>query len=334
MEIDIDNIIQRLLALKDAPFGQRADLKVEEIKELCVRVQRLFEAEPTLLEVTPPLTIVGDIHGQFHDLLRLFDATKYPPETRFLFLGDYVDRGDQGIEVCCLLFCYKIKYPDRVFMLRGNHECRLTTINYGFQAECRERNTSGELWKEFLKVFQWLPIAAIVQKKIFCVHGGIAPGLRSLDLIKNIKRPTEIPEEGLLTELVWSDPDPDIDEWCESDRGIGWCFGAEAVAQFLEKFDFDLICRAHQAVMNGYEFPFLGNQSLLTLFSAPNYCYEYDNRGAVLHVDDKLLCSFTIIEPKHWKEEEPIVIGERPATPPREGSEAQEDISMFQVTTS
>ena len=331
MDIDLDSIISRLLALRDQPFGIRSNLKTEEITTLCDLVLPLFQKEPTLLEVTPPLTVLGDIHGQFRDLLRIFDKTeKKPPEHKLLFLGDYVDRGDQGIETVCLLFAWKIKYPDKVYMLRGNHEVAAVNRMYGFHQECTQLH-GNKLWAKFQDVFKWLPFAAVIQDKIFCVHGGISPDLKSLDDIRNIKRPIDIPDDSLMNDLVWSDPEPDIEMWEQSTRMTSWVWGLAPAREFMDKCEFDLICRGHQAVMNGYEFPFAPDQSVLTLFSAPNYCYEYENRGAVLHVDENLYCSFTILEPIKWKEEEEIVSGERPAPPPTEGCEGQDDIMMFQV---
>ena len=308
-------IITNILKIKPASIGTPSSITKDEIYYLCQNVLNVYMSQPVLLELHAPITICGDIHAQFHDLLRIFDKTSYPPAQNFLFLGDYVDRGCQSIETVCLLFCYKILYPNKIFMLRGNHECSYINRLYGFYDECIKR-FNIDVWKEFGKVFNCLPIAATIDEKIFCIHGGISPELNSLDQIRDIQRPREVPEEGLLCDLLWSDPSPDIDDWGENERGTSWYFGANKVDEFLSKFNFDLICRAHQAVMDGFEFPYPGNQCLVTVFSAPNYCYEYDNRGAVLHVDENLYCSFTTIEPRKWTIEEDQ-FNERPGTPPR-----------------
>ena len=157
------------------------------------------------------------------------------------------------------------------------------------------------------------------------MHGGISPYLEDLDQIRNLQRPFEIPEEGVLLDLVWSDPSPEVEEWDDNERGTSVCFGQTPVCNFLQKFGFDLICRAHQAVMGGYEFPFWPNQSLVTIFSAPNYCYEYKNRGALLKVDQNLFCTFEVLEPVDWKAEELSM--ERPGTPPRAG--VGEEVQFF-----
>lgn len=310
----VQGIIDTILAIRPELPGTPSKITHEDIVFLCQNVTTVYMSQPVLLELKAPLVIFGDIHGQFHDLIRFFEKTGYPPNGKFLFLGDYVDRGCQSIETVSLLFCYKLLYPNRVFMLRGNHECSYINRLYGFYDECLRR-FDNDIWREYGRVFNCLPIAATIDEKIFCIHGGISPDLHSLDQIKNIKRPTEVPEEGLLCDLLWADPNADFDDWGENERGTSWCFGAAKVDEFLIKFGFDLICRAHQAVMDGFEFPYPNNQCLVTVFSAPNYCYEYDNRGSVLNVDENLYCSFTTIEPYKWQFAE--LPEERPGTPPR-----------------
>jgi serine/threonine-protein phosphatase PP1 catalytic subunit len=316
-------IIDKILAIKPCKIGTPSGITKDEIYFLCQNVTKVYMSQPVLLELHAPITICGDVHAQFHDLLRIFDKTSYPPSQNFLFLGDYVDRGCQSIETVCLLFCYKLLYPNKLYMLRGNHECSYINRLYGFYDECISF-FNVDIWKEFSKVFNCLPIAATIDDKIFCIHGGISPDLNSLDQIKKINRPTEVPEDGLLCDLLWSDPNPEIDGWGDNERGTSWCFGANKVDEFLTKFNFDLICRAHQAVMEGFEFPYPNNQCLVTVFSAPNYCYEYDNRAAVLHVDENLYCSFTIIEPRRWEQND-SEIQERPGTPPRCSNDSQEN---------
>ena len=324
----MDVILDKLLALRKEKPGVSARLTRSEIEYLCDTVKPIFMEQPVLLELKAPFTICGDTHGQFHDVLRIFEVCKYPPETNFLFMGDYVDRGKQSIENVCLLFAFKIKYPENFFMLRGNHECSYINRMYGFYDECT-RYYDADVWRKFGEVFNCLPIAAIINEKIFCVHGGISPHLKSLDDIRNIKRPCEVGEDGLLCDLLWSDPDPYVDTWDENERGTSVCFGAQVVDKFLNKFQFDLVCRGHQVVSNGYEFPYEQNMCLVTVFSAPNYCYEYDNCGAVMHVNEDLVCSFSVLEPRKWEEE--YYIGPRPGTPPRSGSEQQQDVGDFQL---
>lgn len=187
----------------------------------------------------------GDIHGQYQDLLRLFEYGGYPPSANYLFLGDYVDRGKQSLETICLLLAYKIRYPSKIYLLRGNHEDAKINRIYGFYDECKRR-FNVRLWKVFTDCFNCLPVAALIDEKILCMHGGLSPDLDNLNQIREIQRPTEIPDSGLLCDLLWSDPDQKIEGWADSDRGISCTFGADKVAEFLDKNDLDLICRGHQ----------------------------------------------------------------------------------------
>jgi serine/threonine-protein phosphatase PP1 catalytic subunit len=222
-----------------------------------------------LLELEAPIKIVGDIHGQYYDLLRLFEFGGFPPDANYLFLGDYVDRGKQSLETICLLLAYKIKYPENFFLLRGNHECAAINRIYGFYDECKRRYNI-KLWKTFTDCFNCLPVAAVIDEKIFCVHGGLSPEHHSMDQIRRLMRPTDVPDAGILCDLLWSDPDKAIDGWGENDRGVSFTFGADVVTKFLKKHDLDLVCRAHQVVEDGYEF--FAKRRLVTVFSAPNYC--------------------------------------------------------------
>uniref|UniRef100_A0A336LSM1 Serine/threonine-protein phosphatase n=1 Tax=Culicoides sonorensis TaxID=179676 RepID=A0A336LSM1_CULSO len=292
--LNIDSIIARLLEVRGARPGKNVQLTEAEIRGLCLKSREIFLSQPILLELEAPLKICGDIHGQYYDLLRLFEYGAFPPESNYLFLGDYVDRGKQSLETICLLLAYKIKYPENFFLLRGNHECASINRIYGFYEECKRRYTI-KLWKTFTDCFNCLPVAAIVDEKIFCCHGGLSPDLHSMEQIRRIMRPTDVPDQGLLCDLLWSDPDKDTNGWGENDRGVSFTFGIEVVGKFLEKHDFDLICRAHQVVEDGYEF--FAKRQLVTLFSAPNYCGEFDNAGAMMSVDDTLMCSFQILKP-------------------------------------
>ncbi|CAA21222.1 Serine/threonine-protein phosphatase PP1-2 [Schizosaccharomyces pombe] len=294
MDYDIDAIIEKLVKARNGKPSKQVQLSDAEIRYLCTTSRSIFLSQPMLLELEAPLKICGDIHGQYSDLLRLFEYGGYPPDANYLFLGDYVDRGKQSLEVICLLFAYKIKYPENFFLLRGNHEFASINRIYGFYDECKRRY-SIKLWKTFTDCFNCMPVAAVIDEKIFCMHGGLSPDLNSLDQIQRIIRPTDIPDTGLLCDLVWSDPEKDLTGWGENDRGVSYTFGADVVSRFLQKHDLDLICRAHQVVEDGYEF--FGKRQLVTIFSAPNYCGEFDNVGAMMSVNEDLLCSFQILKP-------------------------------------
>lgn len=293
-EFDVSAMITKLLDVRGGKPGKLVQLAEPDIKALCGKCREVFLSQPALLELEAPLKICGDIHGQYHDLLRLFEYGGFPPESNYLFLGDYVDRGKQSLETISLLFCYKLRYPENFFMLRGNHECASITRIYGFYDECKRRYNI-KLWKTFCDAFNCFPTASVVDEKIFCMHGGLSPEINSMDQIKRIVRPTDVPDTGLLCDLLWSDPEKDVSGWAENDRGVSFIFGADVVHSFLRKQDMDLICRAHQVVEDGYEF--FAKRQLITLFSAPNYCGEFDNAGAMMTVDETLMCSFKVLKP-------------------------------------
>jgi serine/threonine-protein phosphatase PP1 catalytic subunit len=273
------------------------DLPESDIKFLISKAKTLINSQPIFLELESPITVCGDIHGQYPDLLKLFELGGFPPNTNYIFLGDYVDRGKQSLECICLLLAYKIKYEENFFLLRGNHECGSINRIYGFFDECKRRY-NVKLWKNFVDLFNYLPIAASIDDKIFMVHGGLSPELKTVEQLQKIKRPTDVPDDGLLCDILWSDPDENASGWGANDRGVSVTFNETVLKNFLEKNELDLLCRAHQVVEDGYEF--FGNRQLVTVFSAPNYCGEFDNSGAIMDVDEELMCSFKVIkgEPK------------------------------------
>lgn len=269
-------------------------LPESHVLTICNFMKEVFANENVLLKLSAPITIAGDTHGQFTDLLRLFEVGGYPPSTTYLFLGDYVDRGKFSVESICLLFALKIRYPENIFLLRGNHEDASLNRVYGFYDECK-RKYNVKVWKTFVDVFNWMPISAIIDGKILCMHGGLSPDLHNVAQIETIQRPCKIPDSGIMCDLLWSDPEKGIIGWKPNDRGISYIFGEDTVKAFLDRNNLDLICRAHQVVEDGYEF--FANRGLITLFSAPNYDSTYTNSAALLVVDKNLTCSIQVLEP-------------------------------------
>ena len=307
----LDKLINKLLLAKEYKPNTEIDLLEEEIKWVILKSYEIIKNQPVFIELNSPINICGDVHGQFYDLLRLFNYGGEPPKANYLFLGDYVDRGKNSLETIVLLLCYKIKYPENFFMLRGNHESDNINKTYGFYDECKRR-FNVKLWKKFNDLFNIFPITAIIKDKILCMHGGLSPNLLNFDLLKKIVRPTEVPDSGLLCDLLWSDPGENIDSWGENERGVSYTFSEKIVEEFLDKYDLDLICRAHQVVENGYEF--FANRQLVTIFSAPNYCGEFDNAGAMMLIDKDLMCTFKILKPITNCSNNFL---KRPATPPK-----------------
>jgi len=342
------------------------------MKELCEKVKEILMEESNIQPVCTPVTVCGDIHGQFYDLLELFrvaggmpgetnvqapktattvitsedieppteitdpklrkrlrsptsaasaegaeegasedeedpdpDATQptsaetvsgptssQSADTKFIFLGDFVDRGYFSLETFTLLMCLKAKYPDRIILVRGNHESRQITQVYGFYEECQQKYGNASVWKACCHVFDFLVLAAIVDGEVLCVHGGLSPEIRTIDQIRVVARAQEIPHEGAFCDLVWSDPE-DVETWAISPRGAGWLFGDKVATEFNHVNGLKLIARAHQLVNEGYKYHF-PEDSVVTVWSAPNYCYRCGNVASIMSVDKDLSPRFSI----------------------------------------
>mmetsp|Transcript_17684 Transcript_17684/g.30443 ORF Transcript_17684/g.30443 Transcript_17684/m.30443 type:complete len:303 (-) Transcript_17684:61-969(-) len=267
-------------------------LAENDLKKLCECVKELLIEESNVQPVSSPVTVCGDIHGQFHDLLELLRTGGEIPNTSYIFMGDFVDRGYNSLETFTLLLLLKARFPANITLLRGNHESRQITQVYGFYDECQRKYSNANAWKYCTDVFDYLTLAAVIDGRILCVHGGLSPDIRTLDQIRTINRRQEIPHEGSFCDLMWSDPE-EIETWAVSPRGAGWLFGGKVTAEFNHLNKLDLICRAHQLVQEGYKYMFQ-DKSLVTVWSAPNYCYRCGNVAAILAFDDKLDREFKI----------------------------------------
>uniref|UniRef100_A0A1I8EY73 Serine/threonine-protein phosphatase n=4 Tax=Wuchereria bancrofti TaxID=6293 RepID=A0A1I8EY73_WUCBA len=265
----------------------------QEVKSLCAKAREILLQEGNVQVVDSPVTICGDIHGQFYDLMELFRVGGQVPDTNYLFLGDFVDRGFYSVETFLLLLALKVRYPDRMMLIRGNHESRQITQVYGFYDECLRKYGSSAVWRCCTEVFDCLSLSAVIAGKVFCVHGGLSPSIQNLDQIRTIDRKQEVPHDGPMCDLLWSDPEESVG-WGVSPRGAGYLFGSDVVKAFCQANGVDLICRAHQLVMEGYKWHF--GETVLTVWSAPNYCYRCGNVAAILELDEQLNKDFTIFE--------------------------------------
>ncbi|KIY46493.1 Metallo-dependent phosphatase [Fistulina hepatica ATCC 64428] len=263
----------------------------EEVKQLCLKAREILIEEGNVQTVDSPVTVCGDIHGQFFDMLELFNVGRDCPTTNYLFLGDFVDRGYYSVETFLLLLAYKVRYPDRMTLIRGNHESRQITQVYGFYDECQRKYGTSNIWRYCCEVFDYLALAAIVDGRVFCVHGGLSPNLQSIDQIRAIDRKQEVPHDGPMCDLLWSDPD-DINGWGLSPRGAGFLFGADIVRTFNHANNIDFIARAHQLAMEGFRHMF--DRAIVTVWSAPNYCYRCGNVASILQLDEHLVQEFKI----------------------------------------
>ena len=313
-----------------------------ELINTCIKI---VENQPIVLRLEAPIKIFGDIHGQYQDLMRFFDLYNAPIEgpggdiegLDYLFLGDYVDRGTHSLETMCLLMALKIKYPNQIHLLRGNHEDRWINAAFGFQTECIQRlNDDPDNPKMFFKfndLFDYLPLAAIINDTAICIHGGIGSAVNTISDIEKIKRPLEVihevstTDQQIVVDILWSDPtDTDLETGIQPNvtrdpTGVGNIvkFGPDRVMEFLKNNGLGLVIRAHECVMDGFE-RFAGGQ-LMTIFSATDYCGKHKNAGAILYLTNRFEIKPYLIYPfdspnKNWdNSEEAMKI--RPPTPPR-----------------
>ena len=260
-------------------------LSERELKWVCDSMKELLLEESNVQPVQAPVCVCGDIHGQFYDLLELLKTGGEPPQSSYVFIGDFVDRGYNSVETLELLFCLKIKFPGNITLLRGNHESRQVTQVYGFYEEVMRKYGNANPWKYCTEVFDYLSIAALIEGTVLCIHGGLSPDIKTIDQIRVIDRKQEIPHDGPFCDLMWSDPE-EIETWALNSRGAGWLFGSKVTSQFNHLNGLELICRAHQLVQEGYQYWF--NKELVTVWSAPNYCYRCGNSAAILKLDENL----------------------------------------------
>ncbi|KAL2328398.1 hypothetical protein Fmac_021825 [Flemingia macrophylla] len=290
------------------PVRRQFFLDCNEIADLCDSAERIFSSEPSVLKLRAPIKIFGDLHGQFGDLMRLFDEYGAPSTAGdiayidYLFLGDYVDRGQHSLETISLLLALKVEYPNNVHLIRGNHEAADINALFGFRIECIERMGERDgiwAWHRINRLFNWLPLAALIEKKIICMHGGIGRSINHVEQIENIQRPITM-EAGsiVLMDLLWSDPteNDSVEGLRPNARGPGLVtFGPDRVMEFCNNNDLQLIVRAHECVMDGFERFAQGH--LITLFSATNYCGTANNAGAILVLGRDLVVVPKLIHP-------------------------------------
>ncbi|TPX10912.1 uncharacterized protein E0L32_008118 [Thyridium curvatum] len=280
-------------------FYREGRLTEEQALWIIHKGSELLRAEPNLLEMDAPITVCGDVHGQYYDLMKLFEVGGDPAETRYLFLGDYVDRGYFSIECVLYLWALKIHYPKTLWLLRGNHECRHLTDYFTFKLECKHKYSEA-VYDACMESFCCLPLAAVMNKQFLCIHGGLSPELHTLDDLRSIDRFREPPTQGLMCDILWADPLEDFGQEKTNEyflhnhvRGCSYFFSYPAACAFLEKNNLLSIIRAHEAQDAGYRMyrktRTTGFPSVMTIFSAPNYLDVYNNKAAVLKYENNVM---------------------------------------------
>ncbi|XP_019413312.1 PREDICTED: serine/threonine-protein phosphatase BSL3-like isoform X2 [Lupinus angustifolius] len=313
-QMSINSVPKKIIAHLLKPRGWKPPVRRQffldcnEIADLCDTTERIFSTEPSVIQLRAPIKIFGDLHGQFGDLMRLFDEYGAPSTAGdiayidYLFLGDYVDRGQHSLETISLLLALKVEYPNNVHLIRGNHEAADINALFGFRIECIERMGERDgiwAWHRINRLFNWLPLAALIEKKIICMHGGIGRSINHVEQIENIQRPITMDAGSIvLMDLLWSDPteNDSVEGLRPNARGPGLVtFGPDRVMEFCNNNDLQLIVRAHECVMDGFERFAQGH--LITLFSATNYCGTANNAGAILVLGRDLVVVPKLIHP-------------------------------------
>lgn len=329
------------IGLKNTKFGFFKD----HVIRLIDKCESIIKSQPMVLKLKAPIKIFGDIHGQFSDLMRFFDLYGSPSEDKngdierfdYLFLGDFVDRGTHSLETICLLMAIKCKYPDQVHLIRGNHEEKSTNTSFGFLEECKLRleenpNDPDSIFSRLNEFFEYLPLAGVISDKVICLHGGIGSTLLKISQIEELPRPLKVTQEvtndtqQLVIDILWSDPtDDDLERGIQpnpsrdtSGTGNIVKFGPDRVEELLDANSLSMIIRAHECVMDGFER--FAHGSLITVFSATDYCGQYKNAGALLLIKKNFEIVPKLIYPldnpygPNWAAQTP---DKRPPTPPR-----------------
>lgn len=309
MSINVKEEMQIRKIIFDIEYGNSATQQMNDdnfyfdvlSSQLAIeKVTDILKAESSILDITVDsektnFVIVGDIHGDLASLFTIFNREGNPSKTRYLFLGDYVDRGSHSSEVLLILYCYKVLYPSQIYLIRGNHEFESMNDGYGFKSECESRNVLGTFFYEKItQTYAFLPLCAIINKKIFCVHGGISNFLESKDGLQKVRKVGKMLNSFNLiqTDFLWNDPQDGIENFAPSSRGIGSVFGKKALFEFLDKIECDVLIRGHQNQMDGYACNFGKDGRMLTVFSSVNYC-DTGNEGAYAKVmkNNKIYCT-------------------------------------------
>jgi len=264
---------------------------VEVLTDLVLKATTILQQQGPIIDISPPIRILGDIHGNLHDLFRIINPVVENPEIKLLFLGDYVDRGSYSLEVIIVLFCLLVRFPNRVFLIRGNHEFRGVCNPSGLMTDLKHLYDSSDLYDIFQEAFDWIPLAAQIGADYLCLHGGLSPLLNSIDDIRAIPYPIRNYEEKLVSDILWSDPCKSILGFLDSTRGCGVLFGMNVINKFLSANKLKKLIRAHQCVSFGVEF---FNESVITVFSSSFYRDDENRAGYLVIGEDMEIQEFSL----------------------------------------
>lgn len=262
----------------------------ETIRQVCQQLKKLIGNIPNVVQLRSPLTVVGDLHGHFWELLEIFRIGGFVPDTNYLFLGNYSGLGKFSLQTLVLLLCLKLRHPDRITLLRGSHECRPMARIYGLHGECLRHYGTANSWRHLTELFEYLPLAAVVDDSRLCVASGLSPALDYVDQMKVLNRFTDPAPRSPLADLLWNTPSETAALFQKDPRTGLVSYGAEALNRFLQLNNLKQMIRANTLCLGGYKE--LWGGKLITIWSVPNFCDRLQNTGAIIDLDADSL-SFT-----------------------------------------
>ncbi|VDM63017.1 unnamed protein product [Angiostrongylus costaricensis] len=277
-QLDVDSLMSRLLNVGMAGGRLTTSVSEQELQQCCFVARQVFISQPYIYDMVSfaiyrPSLVLG------------FTTDELPLSWRLQY-RNYMSHILQNN-------CFR--YPESFLMLRGNHECPAINRVYGFYEECNRRYKSSRLWSSFQDTFNWMPLCGLIAGRILCMHGGLSPQLTAIDQLRNLPRPQDPPNPSMGIDLLWADPDQWVKGWQANTRGVSYVFGQDVVIDMCQKLNLDLIARAHQVVQDGYEF--FASKKMVTIFSAPHYCGQFDNFAATMKVNEDLVCNFSMYKP-------------------------------------
>ncbi|OHT06080.1 Serine/threonine-protein phosphatase PP2A catalytic subunit 3 [Tritrichomonas foetus] len=291
LKMDLDDLISRI--------KNGLSITPTDIDSLCLLAIDVLQNEENVIRINSPLTVCGDVHGDFDNVLSIFEIFGDAPDGRYLFLGDYVDRGDKSVETAAYLLALKVKYPNDFYLIRGNHESTHPTITFGFYNEVMNKFGDFGVWRSFMEAFKCLPLAAVIDSQIFSVHGGLCPSFSDISQLEVVNRFTELPMSGIILDVLWSDPF-EGQGYQTSPRQAGYRWGADVSAKFTRHNKLLCIVRGHEQKNGGFHITH--DDLVITVFSTPFYTKLY-SEAAVMEVSSPTERQLTRFRPHQWEDD-------------------------------
>lgn len=268
----------------------------DQVVDICNKAKQIMSGEPNVVKIDAPVTIVGDIKVQYKYVTDIFAKQGGLGQKTYVFLGGYVNRSKNGLEILLHLLCLKILYPQKIFILRGHMEIKTISQTYGFSDECKHKYPGSDaVFNACVETFNFMLLGALIQGSVLCLHGGLSPSIQKVNEIDALDRFQDCPQEGSMCDLIWSDPDDATENWAANPRGAGYLFGKTPLEEFLKNNGLDFIVRGHQLIQEGHRLQF--DNKCITVWSGPNYTDQCGNAGSVMTLNQDLTYSFDTAQP-------------------------------------